>query len=81
MELADPDAFLCRLFDTEPEVVFAATERAFGFLKRPGGHPTWDEYLDLLGSNNHLSGFAERLRRFGRRDEPPEPEDGNGLAP
>ena len=52
------------------EVVFAGTQRAFGFLKRPGGHPTWNEYLDLLGNNNSLKGFAERLRTFGMRDEP-----------
>lgn len=81
VELADPDSFLCRQYDADPEVVFAATERAFGFLKRPAGHPTWDEYLDLLGGKNGLSGFAERLRSFGMRDNPSEPDDGNGLVP
>lgn len=81
VELCNPDTFLCRLFDADPEVVFAGTQRAFGFLKRPGGHPTWDEYVDLLGNNNGLKGFAERLRTFGMRDEPAEPENGNGLVP
>lgn len=72
VQISDPDTFLCRLFDADPEVVFASTQRAFGFLRRPQGHPTWKEYLDLLDHNNHLKKFADRLRSFGFEDDPPE---------
>lgn len=81
VRLTDPDGFLCRLFDDDPELVFGATQTAFGFLRRPAGRPTWDEYLDLLGDQNHLDRFAMRLRTYGRRDEPPEPENGSDVAP
>jgi hypothetical protein len=81
VRLADPDIFLCRLFDDEPDLVFGATQTAFEYLKRPAGRPTWEEYLDLLGDKNHLDRFAMRLRKFGLRDEPTEPENGNDVAP
>jgi hypothetical protein len=44
--LSDPDAFLCRIFDREPEDVSAASERAHSFVRRHDGHPTWPEYID-----------------------------------
>jgi hypothetical protein len=72
IQISDPDTFLCRLFDADPEVVFAGTQRAFGFLRRPQGHPTWKEYLDLLDHNNQLKKFADRLRSLGFGDVPPE---------
>jgi hypothetical protein len=62
--LTDPDTFLCRLFDLDQDVVVAATQRAFGFLRRPSGRPTWDGYLELLGTPNHLKRFASRLRSY-----------------
>jgi hypothetical protein len=81
VKLADPDAFLCRLFDNEPEFVFGATQTAFGFLKRKSGRPTWNEYLDLLADKNHLDRFAMRLRKFDFTDEPPPPDNGNDVVP
>jgi len=81
VRLTDPDSFLCRLFDDDPELVFGATQTAFGFLRRPAGRPTWEEYLDLLGDKNNLDRFAMRLRTYGRRDEPRAAENGNDVAP
>jgi hypothetical protein len=75
IRISDPDTFLCRLFDADPEGVFAGTQRAFGFLRRPLGHPTWEEYLAILGQNNHLQKFAERLRSCGFGDDPPEDDN------
>jgi hypothetical protein len=81
VQISDPDTFLCRLFDADPEVVFAGTQRAFGFLRRPQGHPTWKEYLDLLDHNNHLKEFADRLRSLGFGDDPPEDDTERNLVP
>jgi hypothetical protein len=61
-------------------MVFGATETAFGYLKRPAGRPTWQEYLDLLGNGNNLDRFAMRLRAFGLPDESPEPDEGGDLV-
>jgi len=58
-------------------MIFGATQTGFGFLRRPAGHPTWEEYLDLLGDKNNLGRFAVRLRTFVRRDEP-DPENRSG---
>jgi hypothetical protein len=81
IQISDPDTFLCRLFDADPEVVFAGTQRAFGFLRRPLGHPTWKEYLDILGHNNHLKKFADRLRSCGFGDDPPEDDSDPNPVP
>lgn len=37
VEISDPDNFPCRLFDADPGLVFASTQKAFGFLRRPQG--------------------------------------------
>ena len=39
VEITDPDTFLCRLFDADPEVVFAGTQRAFGLRPRLRARP------------------------------------------
>jgi hypothetical protein len=70
VELTNPDWFLCRLFDSDADIVIAATQRAFGFLRRPNGRPNWDEYLDLHGLNNHLSKFASRLQNVRLEHDP-----------
>jgi hypothetical protein len=57
----DPDAFLCLVFDRDPIDTLEAVARAYGFLKRPAGRPTWAEYLDAL-ERERLAGFVERLR-------------------
>ena len=79
--LMDPDTFLCRQFDADAEVVFAGTEKAFGFLKRPDGRPTWSEYVELLGSRYSLSEFAERLRSLGPGIDLDGPESGSDRSP
>jgi hypothetical protein len=81
VELTDPDTFLCQLFDIDQEIVLAGTQRAFGFLRRPQGHPTWDQYLDILDHNNHLKKFSAKLRAFGLGDEPPEDDAEENPSP
>ena len=70
VDLTDPDAFLCRLFDADAALVVAATRRAFGFLRRPEGRPSWVEYLDLLGTKNQLKRFSECVRTFSFENHP-----------
>jgi hypothetical protein len=59
----DPDFFLCEILDREPIDTFAATIRAYSFLKKQDGHPTWAEYLEVL-ERNGLPAYADRLRQF-----------------
>lgn len=62
VNVADPDGFLCAVFDREPLATSAAAQKAYGFLKKKGGHPTWAEFLDSL-QREKLVGFAARLRQ------------------
>ena len=59
--VSDPDAFLCRTFEREPVDTFAATAKAFSFLKRPDGRPSWADYLDIL-ARDRLEDFAALLK-------------------
>ena len=63
-----PDAFLCVVFDALPELTHAAVGKAYGYVRKSAGRPTWAEYLDRLaagGVPSSLRFFAEKLRAFG----------------
>ena len=59
---SNPDELLCRIFDKEPVDAYAATIRAYSFLKKQNAHPGWAEYIAIL-DNQRLHGFAARLRQ------------------
>ena len=68
-----PDHLLCRVFDGNPTLVHAAAEKAYGFVRKNGGKPSWPDYLDILatrGAPSSLKEFAKRLRAFIPEDVP-----------
>lgn len=68
-----PDHLLCRLFDDNPALVHAAAEKAYGFVRKNGGKPSWSDYLDILatrGAPASLKEFAKKLRTFIPEDVP-----------
>jgi len=68
-----PDRLLCRVFDDSPALVHAVAEKAYGFVKKNGGKPSWADYLDILasrGAPSSLKEFAKRLRTFIPEDVP-----------
>ncbi|WP_428393217.1 PIN domain-containing protein [Lichenicoccus sp.] len=54
-----PDAFMCKLFDGDPDLLRAAAGAAHANLSRSA--PSFEAYLDVL-ANQGLPQFAERLR-------------------
>ena len=78
--VVDPDTFLCAIFDREPIDTLAASKKAYGFLKKTDGHPTWSEYLDAL-KRDRLVQFAERLRQRKPIDEVGDDEEFNNDIP
>jgi hypothetical protein len=62
VSLRDPDDFLCRTFDRDPDGTLAATARSYTFLKQIDGRPTWSEYVDMI-ERDRLVGFASRQRK------------------
>lgn len=65
--VANPDAFLCRVFDNKPEVAFAAALKSFDFRNRANPQRNWADYVDAIGNSgepNCLRAFAEKLREF-----------------
>jgi hypothetical protein len=70
--VTDPDTFLCEVFDAAPADVHAAAEKAYGFVKKLAGKPTWSDYVNLLATSGapcSLKDFADRLRGLKHEDE------------
>jgi hypothetical protein len=48
------------VFDGNPALVHAAAEKAYGFVRKNGGKPSWPDYLDILATRGAPSSLKER---------------------
>ena len=61
----NPDRILCEIFDVNPAVVHAAAQKAYGYVRKKDGRPSWSEYLDIMGAKNAPCSLKYFAKNYG----------------